>query len=163
MLVGHLIQVLGELEHKLDVDTCVLLHSTRETLLAFNCRIKTQKRKCKHAKVRAKADGGLQKKRISVSNGELQASWNKSVQSIQLVSINQRSDQQKLDEQYIHCLGVFITLSKLFTSCYYVSLYCYYFFCRRHNTYNNKLGCSYNGKSTDAIARRHFGETVQCI
>ncbi|KAI7856125.1 hypothetical protein BDC45DRAFT_567627 [Circinella umbellata] len=65
-------------------------------------------RRRKHAEdVKRKSVEELRRMRISMTNEEFEFAWNKFIQSIQLASVDERSDQQKLDEQYVHYLQTF--------------------------------------------------------
>ena len=55
-----------------------------------------------------------------MTNEEFELAWNKFIQSIQLASVDQRSEQQKLDEQYVHI----IKLSNYLSSWHCCHVYC---------------------------------------
>ncbi|KAG2218865.1 hypothetical protein INT45_011289 [Circinella minor] len=67
-------------------------------------------RRRKHAEgVKKKSRKELQRKRIVLTNEEFESGWDSFVQSVQLAYVDERSDQQKLDEQYVHHLEIFYT------------------------------------------------------
>ena len=67
-------------------------------------------RRRKHAEdVKRKSGEELRRMKISMTNEEFEFAWNKFIQSIQMAFVDKRSEQQKLDEIYVHHLEIFYT------------------------------------------------------